>query len=95
MTQVGNTMTNVISRGFKFYIKQDRDWRITAIRSNLAMFLYKTVLPYVSIYVMALGATGTQLGIVNSIGMIVAGIFGPLGGWLTGLVSRRFTFSVS
>jgi MFS family permease len=82
MTQVGNTMTNVISRGFKFYIKQDRDWRITAIRSNLAMFLYKTVLPYVSIYVMALGATGTQLGIVNSIGMIVAGIFGPLGGWL-------------
>jgi MFS family permease len=39
------------------------------------------VFPYLSLYIVALGATATQLGIVNSIGMIIAGIFGPLTGW--------------
>ncbi len=39
------------------------------------------VFPYLSIYIIALGATATQLGIVNSLGMVAAGIFGPLTGW--------------
>ncbi|NQT05756.1 MAG: MFS transporter, partial [Dehalococcoidia bacterium] len=40
------------------------------------------LLPYLSIYVLLLGATGTQLGIVNSVGMAVAGLTAPLTGWL-------------
>ena len=39
------------------------------------------VFPYLSIYIVALGATATQLGLVNSIGMIAAGIIGPFTGW--------------
>ena len=39
------------------------------------------VFPYLSIYILALGATVTQLGMVNSVGMIAAGIVGPLTGW--------------
>ena len=39
------------------------------------------VFPYLSIYIIALGATATQLGIVNSLGMISAGIISPLTGW--------------
>lgn len=39
------------------------------------------IFPYLSIYILALGATVTQLGIVNSLGMIAAGIVGPLTGW--------------
>jgi MFS family permease len=39
------------------------------------------VFPYLSIYIVALGATVTQLGVVNSVGMIAAGIVGPLTGW--------------
>ena len=31
---------------------------------------------------MALGATGVQLGIVNSIGMVVAGFCSPFTGWI-------------
>jgi len=38
--------------------------------------------PYESVYVRALGATGTQLGIVNSIGMGIAGLVSPFSGWL-------------
>lgn len=71
-----------ISRGLKFFTKQDRDWKITVARTNSAMFLYRLVSPYISIYTMALGASGTQLGIVNSAGMAIGGILGPLVGWL-------------
>ena len=41
-------------------------------------FTYQMVFPYISVYIIALGATGTQLGIVNSIVMGVAGLFSLL-----------------
>ncbi len=71
-----------IARGVSFFTKQERDWKVTVARTNATMFFYRLVLPYLSIYTMALGATGTQLGLVNSIGMGIAGITGPLTGWL-------------
>lgn len=40
------------------------------------------VFPYLSIYALALGATGTQLGIINSVGMAAAGLISPFTGWL-------------
>jgi MFS family permease len=49
------------------------------------MFLYRLVLPYMAVYTMALGASGTQLGIINSVGMGVAAIAGFLGG---GIIDR-------
>jgi len=78
-------LANAISRGVKFFTGQERDWKVSAARSNLTMFLYRLVLPYLAIYTMALGATGSQLGIVNSVGMGVAAISGFLGG---GLIDR-------
>ena len=80
MIRAGEATIGAISRGLSFFTKQDRDWKITVARTNSTMFLYQIVLPYVSIYIMALGATGTQLGIVNSVGMAIAGISGPLSG---------------
>lgn len=64
-----------------FLARQQRDWKITVIRTSLDRLSYQTVFPYLSIYIVALGATATQLGLVSSIGMIVAGIAGPLIGW--------------
>jgi MFS family permease len=58
---------------------------VSAARSNITIFLYRMVLPYLAIYTMALGATGTELGIVNSAGMGVAAISGFLGG---GIIDR-------
>jgi len=40
------------------------------------------VFPYLSIYIVALGATATQLGAINSAGMVAAAILGPSTGWL-------------
>jgi MFS family permease len=50
------------------------------------MFLYNLVAPYLSIYTLDLGASATQLGLVNSVGMAVAGIAAPFIGWI---IDRR------
>jgi DHA1 family solute carrier family 18 vesicular amine transporter 1/2 len=73
-------LATAISRGVRFFTRQDRDWKVSALRTNVTMFLYKLVLPYLAVYTMALGATGTQLGIINSVGMGVSAISGLLGG---------------
>jgi MFS family permease len=69
------------SKGIVFLQRQQRDWKITVIRTSLDKLAYQIVFPYLSIYIVALGATVTQLGAVNSLGMITAGIVGPLTGW--------------
>jgi MFS family permease len=65
-----------------FLKRQQRDWKVTVLRTSFDKFAYQIVFPYLSIYIMALGATGIQLGTVNSIGMLVAGFCGPFTGWL-------------
>jgi MFS family permease len=70
-----------LNRGISFLKRQDKDWRITVLRTSLDKLAYQMVFPYLSIYIVALGATGTQLGIVNSIGMIIAGLCAPFTGW--------------
>ena len=50
-------------------------------RTSLDRLAYQIVFPYLSIYIVALGATVTQLGFVNSLGMAVAGLVGPFTGW--------------
>jgi MFS family permease len=69
------------SKAIGFLKRQERDWKVTVLRTSLDKFAYQMVFPYLSIYIIALGATVTQLGIVNSIGMMAAGIVGPFTGW--------------
>ena len=52
------------------------------------------VLPYLSIYTVALGATGTQLGIVNTVGMAVAGLISPFIGWFTDIIGPKRVYLV-
>ena len=59
--------------GFDFINRQHQDWKITVLRTSLDKLAYQMLFPYLSIYIVAQGATGTQLGMVNSIGMIAAG----------------------
>ena len=65
-----------------FLRRQQRDWMVTVVRTSLDRLAYQMVFPYLSIYIIALGATATQLGFVNSLGMLVAGLAGPFTGWL-------------
>jgi MFS family permease len=66
----------------EFLRRQQRDWAVTVARTSLDRLAYQMVFPYLSIFIVALGATATELGLVNSLGMLVAGLAGPFTGWL-------------
>ena len=76
-----NLQNSLFPEAARFLRKQQRDWKITVARTSLDRFAYQIVFPYLSIYIMALGATAIQLGFVNSLGMVAAGIISPLTGW--------------
>ncbi|MBR2521017.1 MAG: MFS transporter [Oscillospiraceae bacterium] len=66
-----------------FWKIQQTDWKVTVIRTSLERLGYKTILAYLSLYIVALGATKSQLGIITSVGMLVMGVLGPfVGGWI-------------
>ena len=80
--QAARKTVDAISRGYGFFKRQPHDWKISAARSNGHWFFHKMINPYLSIYIISLGATATQLGIMNSIGMVIAGLVSPFLGVL-------------
>ncbi len=64
-----------------FLRRQQRDWRVTVTRTSLDRLAYQAVSPYLSIFIVALGATAIQLGAVISIGMVIAGLSSLFIGW--------------
>jgi len=84
-----------ISKGLGFLQRQPRDWKVTATRTSISRFLHQMILPYISVYTVALGATGTQLGVVNSVGMVAAGLLGPLTGWFIDRTGTKMIYLVS
>jgi MFS family permease len=85
-----------ISNGVAFIRRQQRDWKVSMMRSSISLFFYQMVLPYMSVYTRALGASGTQLGVVNSVGMGMGGLVGPFTGWLIDRmgVKRIYLFGI-
>ncbi|NLT40282.1 MAG: MFS transporter [Clostridiales bacterium] len=71
-----STMLNIPS----FWKKQMRDWKVTVVRTSLERLGYQIIYPYLSIYIIALGANKTQLGLITSVGMVLAGLIAPLTG---------------
>jgi MFS family permease len=65
-----------------FLRRQERDWRVTVARTSLDRLAYQMIFPYLSVYIVALGASATQLGFVNSLAMLISGLAGPFVGWL-------------
>jgi MFS transporter, DHA1 family, multidrug resistance protein len=83
-----------LGNGISFLKKQQRDWKVTVARTSLDKLAYQIVFPYLSIYIVALGASATQLGIVNSIGMVIAGLFGPFTGWFIDRIGPKRIYLV-
>ena len=94
LMRVNKAVTVVISKGIGFLRRQQRDWKITVARTSLRTFVYKMVFPYQSIYIVALGATATQLGIVNTAGMGIAGLLSPLAGWLIDRIGNKTIYLI-
>ena len=83
-----------LSNGISFLKRQQRDWKVTVARTSMDKLAYQMVFPYLSIYIVALGASATQLGIVNSIGMMIAGLFGPFTGWFIDRIGPKKIYLV-
>ncbi len=64
-----------------FWKAQMSDWKVTVVRTSLERLGYQIIYPYLSLYIVALGAQKTQLGIITSISMILAGLLGPVTGF--------------
>lgn len=63
---------------FAFWQAQQKSWKVTVVRTSLERLGYKLVLPYLSLFIILLGANKTTLGLITSAGMICAGLLAPL-----------------
>jgi MFS family permease len=72
----------VLAGAGDFIRRQQRDWLVTVARTSLDRLAYQVVFPYLSVYIVALGASATQLGLVNGLGLMAAGLVSPFIGWL-------------
>jgi MFS family permease len=61
----------------------NRNLRILAIRQTLSKFCGRMVTPYSSLYILALGGDGTQVGFVNSLRPLAGLLMFPISGYLT------------
>jgi MFS family permease len=61
----------------------NRNLRILTIRQTLSKFCGRMVTPYSSLYILALGGDGTQVGFVNSLRPLAGLLMFPISGYLT------------
>ena len=62
---------------FKFWKAQQPAWKITVYRTSMERLGYKAVLPYLSLYIVLMGATKAQIGTVTAMGTLVAAVMAP------------------
>ncbi|MBQ4507083.1 MAG: MFS transporter [Firmicutes bacterium] len=79
---LGSMMLGIVP----FWKAQMSDWKVTVIRTSLERLGYQIIYPYLSLYIVALGATKTQLGTITSLGMLMSGLLGP---WVGGFIDRN------
>ena len=83
-----------LNSGISFLKRQRKDWKVTVARTSMDRLAYQMVFPYLSVYIVALGASATELGVVNSIGMFIAGLFGPFTGWFIDRIGPKKIYLV-
>ena len=88
-------VSDVIKRGLAFIRRQQRPFKVNMIRASTNTFLQQLTTQYRSVYILRLGATPLQLGLINSIGGIVATAISPLTGWLADRCGIRKMFLIS
>ena len=61
----------------QFWRAQQKDWKVTVLRTSLERLGSQIIYPYLSLYIIALGATKSQLGTITALGMLMSGLLGP------------------
>ena len=86
-------MSEFLENLSSFYNDLSKDLKIIFFRSSIANFSYN-LNPYTSIFIVALGATGTQLGLLTSLGLALTAIASIASGWLSDRVDRKKMFLI-
>lgn len=60
-----------------FWKAQQPAWKITVYRTSMERLVYKAVLPYLTLYIVLMGATKAQIGTVTAMGTLVAAVMAP------------------
>jgi len=76
-----------------FYSGISRDLKVILARSSIANFSVN-LNPYNSIFIVALGATGMQLGLLTSLSLGLTAVSAMLTGWLSDRLDRKHMFLV-
>jgi MFS family permease len=76
-----------------FYRGISRDLKVIFARSSIANFAVN-LNPYNSIFIVALGATGTQLGLLTSLSLGLTAVMAILTGWLSDRLDRKQMFLI-
>lgn len=63
-----------------FWKAQHKDWKVTVLRTSIERLGYHVISPYLSLYIIALGATKSQLGTITALGLLMSGLQGPFVG---------------
>ena len=74
--------SEVIKKLTKFIERQPKPFKVNMARASAGTFLNNLTKQFRSIYILKLGATPFQLGLVNSIGGIGGTVISPPIGWL-------------
>ena len=76
----------------KVFASLPKSWRVTATRASFDKLIYQMVFPYLGIYLVGLGATGTTLGLANGFGMALSALYGLLGASLLRRSGTRLVY---
>ena len=72
-----NTKENNSLNIFAFWKAQQPAWKTTVYRTSMERLGYKGVLPYLTLYIVLMGATKAQVGYATSLGMICSAVLAP------------------
>ncbi len=81
-----------VAPALNFLRRQPRNFNVIVGRATISNFLIGLTSPYESIYVVALGASSVQLGLVNSIGNAASALIAAPAGWLVNRVGVKRYF---
>ena len=76
------TSSELVGRAADFVKGRPHDFKVIVARQGLQRFLYQLTFPYQSIFIVGLGATSVELGVVNNVGLAIGAVASPFTGWL-------------
>jgi len=97
LTEIAVRGRQPMGRALDFLRHQPRNFNVIVARQAFYTFLTGLTSPYESIYVVALGASTVQLGLVNSIGNATSALIAAPAGWLVNRfgVKRYFLLGIA